>query len=190
MAAMYFKSADPAKQAAWVAHAVAKADLRKKCQDFAQQFVAPGQSVEAFISTSGHFHGACFTPRMPLDAWTVPCGDADTHSQRAALKGRGFTKEQKEAHAALRAKWDEGRPLESVRKEDLFKAIMGVEHDFFHGMTMFVHEGVAYVRSVQFPAPDAGMQEILGSEYNAAEDANNKARHAERMAAAQKGGAA
>lgn len=125
--------------------------------------------------------GLCFRPAKDDPLWTKP-DPKRANMQRPRTSIKNATKEQKAALAELQAGWKARFPQQKSDFAPVLEA-MGTHWGnlFFCGFAMFQHDGFIYASTGVKLAPC--MQEILGSEYQAAQDQFDAARNALKAAA-------
>lgn len=169
MTTFYYHITSPERVAALDKHVAAAKAAREEAEAFAAQFLQPGQTVKVdMYSGQIRFAGARFSPEMPQDLWTSPDSDRSWQRPRAKPAGKGITAEQKTAHAALLERWN-AKPKSLVSLDDLYGALIGVDNDFMMSASLVkLSDGSLLIecnRCAQ--VDDPGVQEILGSAYDA-----------------------
>ena len=172
----YYKFTQPEVLAAFAANREAKRALMDRCAAFAKRF-GPEKGTPYYQSRTMRLAGIRFSPKKPGPLWTVS-REQTGHFQKPRGSRIGLTGEQRIEQSRLIAEWDTNYPNEAVGMEPVFEA-MGAQISFMDGYTLCLHDGVLYYKGEVVPANGV---EILGSEYDAAFEAN-------RFRAAEEGGA-
>ncbi|MFQ2052071.1 hypothetical protein ACK335_03280 [Aeromonas veronii] len=159
----FYKTTDAKVLAAHAAFEAAKSALIEKANILGKEFDGkPKFSSDVHQFKCAHLVLNNYSQREDKDLWTKP----DQHYLSAPRRGKvkGKAKEQKELQDRY---WD--MFPESVDANPLYES-MGLnwgELLFGGGFTMFAHDGAIYLRTGAKVGPM--MTEILGSEFNSAE---------------------
>ncbi|WP_141229021.1 hypothetical protein [Pseudomonas fragi] len=171
----YYKTSDAGVLAAW---RIYRADC-DKLKVLANEFAATYPGAESLVRTDWHsgrsFYGLKFTPAMPQPLWTKP-DDKTGQSQfpRRALPSGTKGEERKALNAELkklREDYEQRRPKYKADMQPFLDSMgLGGGALFFAGYKHIVTDDCLYVRTSA--KPSEVMTEILGSEFEAAEQAN------------------
>jgi hypothetical protein len=168
MSTTFYKTNDAAALAAMAIYDEHVAEVRKAGAEFAAHY---GGTLLARADLHGYsIAGLCFHPEKNDPLWTKP-DPKSAGMQRPRTSIKSATKEQRAELAELLAGWQARFPIAKADLEPVLTA-MGTDWGnlFFCGFAMFQHNGCIYVATGAKLAPV--MQEILGSEYNAAKSAH------------------
>lgn len=187
MSTYFYKITDPKRYAAWRQHQSNRQAVVDAGMAFIKQFLGEGQTAKMFTSSlSGQVHGYAFTPPMQDDvhwckASSNPSGiQSPRNTPKKIPGGPKITQEQKAAHADLLADWRAGFPKIGASFDELIQGLMGLPYDFMSSFSVQQGNGdFVLVRSSR-RAPNGldGVDEILGSQYEAEIAAAKKAREA------------
>ena len=174
----YYKTSDAGVLAAWKSYT----DGCERLQVIADAFAATFPGAKALIRTDWHsgrsFYGLSFNPRMPQPLWTKP-DEKTGFSQfpRRSLPPGTKGEERKALNAELkklREDFDERTPKEKSDMQPFLSSIgLAGGALFFSGIKLFFLDEVLFVSTTA--KPNDVMTEILGSEFDAAERAAEKA---------------
>lgn len=159
----FYKTTDASVLAAHASFEAAKNDLIEKANALGKEFDGkPKFCSDVHRFKCAHLVLNNYHQREDKDLWTKPDQNYLSAPRRGKVKGK--TKEQKELQDRY---WD--MFPEPVEANPLYES-MGLnwgELLFGGGFTMFAHDGAIYLRTGAKVGPM--MTEILGSEFNAAE---------------------
>lgn len=171
----YYKTSDAGVLAAWKTY-------REECdrlQAIADEFAATFLGASALVRTDWHggksFYGLRFKPVMPQPLWTKP-DEKTGFSQfpRRALPPGTKGEERKKLNAELkklREDYEDRRPRDKADMQPFLESMgLGGGALFFAGYKHIVTDECLYVSTSA--KPSAVMTEILGSEFESAEKAN------------------
>lgn len=167
----YYKTREPAVLAAWKTYLDQCDALQKQGEDFAALFPNAKPLFATDIHSGRRFYGLAFTPVAPQPLWTKPdpkCGSEQRprNSLPAGIKGdeRKALKAELDELATL---YKENRPKDKADLEPFLAAMgLGGGKLFFAGYKQVIKDGTVYVETSA--KPGEVMQEILGSEFDAA----------------------
>jgi hypothetical protein len=174
MSTAFYKTSDAAVLGAMVSYDSAAAEVHKSGAEFAAHY---GGTQLARSDLHGYsIAGLCFHPEKDDPLWTMP-DPKSAGMQRPRTSIKAATREQRIALAELSAGWKARFPVGRADFAPVLKA-MGTDWGnlFFCGFAMFQHDCCIYVATSAKLAPV--MQEILGSEYNAAKSAHQAIKEA------------
>lgn len=177
----YYKTNHPDVLRAISAQREARRTLWDRATSFAFDF--GGKPAMLSTITDTYFGGIIFTPPKPTTFWTAPDEHGAQRPRSRPPSGTTWTPEEREAHKRRLADWEARRPRDHVGDEGLYAA-MGTDWGclLFAGIAYFDHDDHLYVATGAALAPH--MQEILGSEYQAAQQQANAASAARKQAVA------
>jgi hypothetical protein len=168
-----YKITNPKAVQACKAYDANRDTLTELGREFASHY--PNSKAVYSHSVHGcHLHGLSFTPvnRSPL--WTLPQRDGGDAQYPRKAPARGVKGDERREQVAqlkvLNAQWDAHFPNASFDREPVLAAL-GTDWGsaLLNGIIYFEHEGVVYVKTTI--KPHDSWQEILGSEFDAADSA-------------------
>ncbi len=171
----YYKTSNPAVLAAWQAYRDKADAIQAAGEEFAKRY----DGAKALFTTCFHsgrrFYGLKFNPPMPQPLWTKP--DPKTGMSqfpRASLPTDVKGDERKKLAPELKTLREEFREAAPKGNADMdgFLEAMGLSSGalFFGTYKQIIVDGVIYISTSAKPS-DA-LTEIFGSEFEAAEQAN------------------
>lgn len=171
----YYKTSDASVLAAWKVYR----EGCDKLQVLANEFAATYPGAESLVRTDWHsgrsFYGLKFKPAAPQPLWTKP----DEKTGRSQFPRRslppGTKGEERKALNAelkkLREDYEARKPKEKADMQPFLESMgLGGGALFFAGYKHIVTDDCLYINTSA--KPSAVMTEILGSEFEAAEQAN------------------
>ncbi len=171
----YFKTNHPEVIAAFNENSQRRKALADRADQFAIEF--GGEAI--FLKSGGvdtWFGGLKFAPPKPSDLWRKPDAHGCQHPRTSLAKGTKEERKQlKELNDLYTARTNHFNLNERVSRDDFLKSI-GTHWGqvMFSGMSYFLHDGFIYVDTTA--KLNDKVTEILGSEFNAAENAHDKAK--------------
>jgi len=160
----YYKTNDPAVLAAYQSLKAQTAVLRQQAKIFGDRF--GGEGLVYFSASSRRFAGVRFLHQQPLDIWTAWDKDGMQRPRRKAKAGT--PQDRRDALKELIAEWEANAPTELVPMDPFFQSV-GTDwgNVMFNGASWFQRgEWIYFKTGLKLTA-----QEILGSEFEAAEKA-------------------
>lgn len=160
----YFKTNDPAVLAAYQSVKAQTAALKQQAKVFGDRF--GGEGLVSFSASGHRFAGVRFFHQQPLDIWTTWDNNG---MQRPRRKPKaGTPQDRRDALKALNEDWEANAPTEQVSMDPFFQSV-GTDwgNVMFNGASWFQRgEWIYFKTFIKLSA-----QEILGSEFEAAEKA-------------------
>lgn len=174
MTVFYYHITSAQRAAALTQYRTERAAAHKAATAFAQSFAGEGQTVEVRLyKETGAFYGAQFTPAMDIASWTVPDNKHGQQRPRSVMAGRGITAEQKQAQAALLARWVPPT-TECMSATTLYDRLAGIALDGMTSASCFeCADGSVMLSTSQASCASStdGVTEVLASVFDAAQRA-------------------
>lgn len=174
----YYKTSDAGVLAAWKTYREGCDRLQVIGEAFAKRYEGAKPLFQTSFHSGRHFYGLTFSPVMPQPIWTLPDPKAERSQFPRRSAPAGIKGEERKAIKAeldrLNAEYKEHEPKEKADMQPFLKS-MGLDGGaLFFSTYKHVHAGdCLYVSTTA--KPSAVMVEILGSEFDAAEKAFDKA---------------
>jgi hypothetical protein len=171
----YYKTSDAGVLAAWKAYRESADRLQVLGEEFAKRYVGATALFQSSVHSGRNFYGMKFKPPMPQPLWTKPDPKADgSQFPRSSLPPGTKGEERKALKLELEKLQEEFKAHKPKDKADLqpFLDAMGLGGGalFFAGYKQVATPDCIYVSTSA--KPNGVMTEILGSEFEAVEQAN------------------